>query len=150
VDRRDLTSASLHILSDQLSRAGALSQPRTHDSAIKNLDSSKMGVKRVRVLPMDQWRRGPVCPLQFTLPCTLTTSTEAPSLVSFFNQVSSSHSHNHRRGGLLSHSHRGGNSQGSQRAVSSVTVTIHHLQLLSALPPLRTHQPLWPRRFLTL
>ena len=53
VDRRDLTSASPHILSDQLSRAGALSLPQTHDSAIKILDSSKMEVKRVRVLPMD-------------------------------------------------------------------------------------------------
>lgn len=146
VDRRDLTSASLHTLFDQPSRAGALSPPRTHDSAIKTLDSSKMGVKRGRISPMDLWHRGPVLPLQSTLLCTLTTSPEALSRVFFFNLASSSH--NLRRGERLSHSHREGNSRGSQRVVYSVIV--HLLQLLSALPPLRMPQPQWPRRFLTL
>jgi hypothetical protein len=148
VDRRDLTSASPHILFDQLIRAGALSLPRTHDSAIKTLDSSKMGVKRGRVLPMDLWLRGPVHPLQSTLPCTLTTSPEALSQVSFFSQASSSHSRNLRRGELPSPSRREGNSRGNQRAAYSVIV--HHLQLLSAQPPQHTRQPLSPRRFWTL
>lgn len=148
VDQRDLISASPHTLFDQLSRAGALSPPRTHDSAIKTLDSSKMGVKRGRISPMNLWRRVPVFPHQSTLLYTLTTSPEALSPVFFFSQASSSHSHNLRRGGLPSHSHREGNSRGSQRAVYSIIV--HHLQLLSALLPLRMPQPQWPRRFLTL